>query len=88
VVTCRTSRYQQLSERCESAGKVRPTEQQTTSTAGRREVVEDATVVSVQPLTAQSVVDYLTHRFQGSEDRSCGARLSIGSPTAAEVVIR
>ncbi|MGH3820403.1 MAG: hypothetical protein ACRDRE_22175, partial [Pseudonocardiaceae bacterium] len=70
VVTCRTSRYQRLSERFESTGKVPPAEQQTTSTAGRREVVEDATVVSVQPLTAQSVADYLTHRFQGSEDRS------------------
>jgi NACHT domain len=70
VVTCRTSRYQQLSERLESAGKAPSAKQQAASPAGRCEVVEDATVVSVQPLTAESAVSYLTHRFHNSKDQA------------------
>jgi hypothetical protein len=63
VITCRTSRYQQLSGHVEHAGKAPPADQEATADAGRREVVQDATVVGVEPLTALSVVDHLTYRF-------------------------
>ena len=68
VITCRTSRYQQLSGHVAPAGKVPPAEQEITSTAGRRAVVQDATAVGVKPLTALSVVDYLTYRFPDPAD--------------------
>ncbi len=68
VITCRTNRYQQLSGHVEPAGKAPPAEQQATSTAGRRQVVQDATVVGVEPLTAQNVVGYLTYRFPDPAD--------------------
>ncbi|MGH3799506.1 MAG: hypothetical protein ACRDTD_05095 [Pseudonocardiaceae bacterium] len=69
VITCRTNRYQQLSGHFEPAGKAPPAEQETASTAGRREVVQDATVVGLEPLTAKSVVNYLTNRFPDPADR-------------------
>jgi hypothetical protein len=68
VITCRTSRYQQLSGGFESTVKAYPTEQQTTSIAGRGEVVQDATVVGVEPLATRSVIDYLTYRFPDPAD--------------------
>lgn len=63
VITCRTNRYQQLSGHFEAPGKFPPPEWERTPPADRREVVQDATVVVVQPLAAPSVVDYLTYRF-------------------------
>ena len=69
VITCRTNRYQQLSGHVELAGKAPPAEQEATSNAGRRKGVQDATVVGVEPLTARSVVDYLTYRFPDPADR-------------------
>ncbi|MBV8540460.1 MAG: NACHT domain-containing protein, partial [Pseudonocardiales bacterium] len=66
VITCRTNRYQQLSGRVEAP----PNEQRTTSNAGRREVVQDATVVDVEPLSGPSVVRYLTYRFPDPGDRT------------------
>lgn len=68
VITCRTNRYQQLSAHVEPAGKAPPAERQATSTAGRRQVVQDATVVGVEPLTTQNVVGYLTYRFPDPAD--------------------
>jgi hypothetical protein len=68
VITCRTNRYQQLSGGFKSPGKAPPVEQAATSNAGRRVVVQDATVVGVEPLTMQSVVDYLTYRFPDPAD--------------------
>lgn len=50
VITCRTSRYQQLATA--SAGP------------GRETVIQDATVVKIQPLTAGQVGAYLTYRFR------------------------
>lgn len=69
VITCRTSRYEQLSGPFGSTEKSAPAAQEATSNAGRREVVQDATVVGVEPLTALSVVDYLTYRFPDPADR-------------------
>lgn len=68
VITCRTSRYQQLSGRFPSPGQAPPPEQETTSIEGRCEVAQDATVVGVEPLTTPSVVDYLTYRFPDPTD--------------------
>ncbi|HSL07040.1 MAG TPA: hypothetical protein VK887_03585 [Pseudonocardiaceae bacterium] len=68
VITCRTSRYQQLSGHLESTGKTPPAEQDTTSTMGQGVVVQDATAVGVEPLTTLSVVDYLTYRFPDPAD--------------------
>jgi hypothetical protein len=70
VITCRTNRYQQLSGRSEFAGKASSVERETTSIADQREVVQDATVVGVEPLTAPSVLDYLTYRFPDPADPS------------------
>jgi len=63
MITCRTSRYQQLSGAPDSADDARPAGPEATSNAGQREMVQDATVVGVEPLTVQRVVDYLTYRF-------------------------
>lgn len=68
VITCRTNRYQQLSGPFESAGKASPAEREAASNARQREVVQDATVVGVEPLAAPSVVDYLTYRFPDPAD--------------------
>ncbi len=68
VITCRTNRYQQLSGHIKLAGKT-PAVQETTSNAGRREVVQDATVVGIEPLTMKNAVDYLTNRFPDPADR-------------------
>jgi hypothetical protein len=65
VITCRTSRYQQLSGHFGSAGKISPAGQNSTSI----KVIQDATVVDVKPLTSQSVVAYLTHRFRDPVDQ-------------------
>ncbi|MEO7193790.1 MAG: hypothetical protein ABIZ05_03055 [Pseudonocardiaceae bacterium] len=69
VITCRTSRYQQLRGRGESAGAA-ATQPQITANAGRRDVVQDATVVDVEPLLGSSVVDYLTYRFPDPADQT------------------
>lgn len=71
VITCRTHRYQRLSGHFEPAGEVSPVEQGTAVTAGRREVVQDATVVGVEPLTMSNVVSYLTYRFHDPADPAC-----------------
>ncbi len=68
VITCRTNRYQQLSGPFESTGKASPTEREATSDARRREAVQDATVVGVEPLAALSVVGYLIYRFPDPAD--------------------
>ncbi|MGH3902872.1 MAG: NACHT domain-containing protein [Pseudonocardiaceae bacterium] len=68
VITCRTNRYHQLSGHFESARKLAVAEQETASTAGRREVVQDATVIGVEPLTASTVISYLTYRFLDPAD--------------------
>jgi hypothetical protein len=68
VITCRTNRYYQLSGHFDSTGKIAPAEQEAAPTVGRREVVQDATVVSVEPLATVSVVDYLTYRFPDPTD--------------------
>jgi len=62
VVACRTNRYQRLSGHFEPAGTDPPDEQEITYT-DQRHMVQDATVVSVEPLTTSSVIDYLTYRF-------------------------
>ncbi|MGB6163450.1 MAG: hypothetical protein WBF75_12950 [Pseudonocardiaceae bacterium] len=69
VVTCRTSRYEQLSGPFGSTEQATPAAREATLNVGRREVVQDATVVGVEPLTALSVVNYLTYRFPHPADR-------------------
>jgi hypothetical protein len=49
VVTCRRDRYEQLSNH--------------TARSGTPDIVQDATVVSMQPLTTDQVVQWLAHRF-------------------------
>jgi len=68
VLTCRTSRYQQLSAAPDSVDEARPVGPEDTSNADQREVVQDATVVGVEPLSVQRVVDYLTYRFPDPTD--------------------
>ncbi|MBV8996084.1 MAG: hypothetical protein JO287_20835 [Pseudonocardiales bacterium] len=64
VITCRTDRYQQLTGPLDpSAVTTSPTRAQTTSNIHRPEVVQDATVVRVEPLTVSQAVKYLTYRF-------------------------
>jgi hypothetical protein len=69
VITCRTGRYRQLSGLVEPTRQGLPAAKDATSNVGRREVVQDATVVGVQPLTALSAVDYLTYLFPEPADR-------------------
>ncbi|MGH3929822.1 MAG: hypothetical protein ACRDTF_07580 [Pseudonocardiaceae bacterium] len=64
VITCRTSRYRQLSTAPDAVDDTRPAGPEATG----REVVQDATVVGVEPLTVQRVVDYLTYRFPDPAD--------------------
>lgn len=49
VITCRTSRYTELAK--------------ADSLPGRDQVLQDATVVEVQPLTCAQVADFLSYRF-------------------------
>ncbi|MGH3922537.1 MAG: NACHT domain-containing protein, partial [Pseudonocardiaceae bacterium] len=59
VVTCRTGRYRQIS----TAPATVDGDQPAGPKAPQRTVVQDTTVVGVEPLTVQHIVDYLTYRF-------------------------
>ncbi|MGH3914965.1 MAG: NACHT domain-containing protein [Pseudonocardiaceae bacterium] len=67
VITCRTSYYRQLSTVPDAVDDARPAEPKAT----QREVVQDATVVGVEPLTVQHMVDYLTYRFPDPANSAC-----------------
>lgn len=49
VITCRTDRYEKLTE--------------IQTVPGRDVILQDATVIRIQSLTATQITDYLTHRF-------------------------
>lgn len=49
ILTCRTDRYQQLAA--------------SAAVAGQRPVLQDATAIAIQPLTAMQISAYLTSRF-------------------------
>ena len=68
VITCRTGRYQQLSGPLDPVPATTVTGAQTTSNIPRREVVQDATVVRVEPLTIPQAINYLTYRFPDPTD--------------------
>ena len=68
VITSRTSRFRQLSAAPDAAENARPSGPEAASNADQREVVQDATVVCVEPLTVQRVIDYLTYRFPDPTD--------------------
>ncbi|MGQ0773111.1 MAG: hypothetical protein ACT4NY_01610 [Pseudonocardiales bacterium] len=64
VITCRTSRYHQLSAAPDATDGDRPAGPEAT----QRKVVQDATAVGVEPLTVQRVIEYLTYRFPDPTD--------------------
>lgn len=68
VITCRTDRYHQLSGDVESARTAQVAERE--PAWGGREVVQDATVIGVEPLTSSSVIRYLNYRFHDPADQS------------------
>jgi hypothetical protein len=68
IITCRTGRYQQLSIPREAAAIVHVAPDAALSSARHNAVLQDATAVAVEPLTAERVVDYLTYRFRDPTD--------------------